>query len=356
MKILFSEHEAYYRELGLKNFPDVSYVFNGSRFYNNNKCFFECFDLFVCAFYTMPHNVLLTMKFKQINKPSVIISDGIFDFSNALDNPMVKKYDVTMYHPILQDYLICVGSKEAAYFSNNVNSFHYLPTRVLSKTNMIPLPTQAKLLITTANTAYFNQDEFDALVILINGVVEVLTVSNVDFSLRIYDEELLKSISQNFSRVLVNDIGTNFERCLESYSGVITTPSSIAVTSMYHKRAVALLIYRDKPMLLQSGWLISTKEIFQQSLASFVNLEQKRLVIQHDILKTYLTDEGMTDLLLKLASEPYDANDFKSSYINISYFNMLNSKFNFNFEWLIRKVYLRFKNSQLMKIIKLRIK
>jgi hypothetical protein len=296
------------------------------------------------------------MKFKQIKKSSVIVSDGIFDFSNAIDNPMVKKYNVTMYHPVLQDYMICVGSKEASYFSHNVNCFNYLPTRVLSKTNMITIPSRAKILVTTANTAYFNQEEFDALVILINGVIEVLTNSNVDFSLRIYDKALLKSISQSFSGSLANDISSNFECCLESYSGVITTPSSIAVTSMYHKRAVALLVYRDKPMLLQSGWLISTKEIFQQSLDSFINLEPKRLAIQHDILKTYLTEKGMTELLLNLASTPYNGKDINSAYINISYFNMLNSKFNFNFEWLIRKVYLRFKNSQLMKNIKLRIK
>jgi hypothetical protein len=124
---------------------------------------------------------------------------------------------------------------------------------------------------------------------------------------------------------------------------------------MYHKRAVALLVYRDKPMLLQSGWLISTKEIFQQSLDSFINLEPKRLAIQHDILKTYLAEKGMTELLLNFASSPYNGKDINSSHINISYFNMLNSKFNFNFEWLIRKVYLKFKNSQLIKKIKLKI-
>jgi hypothetical protein len=256
MKILFSEHESYYRDLGLIDNPELTYTFGGSRFYNNNNYFFECFDLFVCAFYTMPHNVLLTMKFKQIKKSSVIVSDGVFDFSNAIDNPMVKKYNVTMYHPVLQDYMICVGSKESSYFSNSTSCFNYLPTRVLSKTNMIPIPYRAKILVTTANTAYFNQEEFDALVILINGVIEVLTNSNVDFSLRIYDKPLLKSISQSFSGVLANDISSNFECCLKSYSGVITTPSSIAVTSMYHKRAVALLVYRDKPMLLQSVWLI----------------------------------------------------------------------------------------------------
>ncbi len=356
MRILFSEHEEYYRDLGLKNVPNISYVFNGSRFYKKNDCFLKRFDLFVCAFYTMPHNVMLTIKFKGINKPSVIVSDGIFDFSNALENPMLKKYNVIMYHPIVQDYLICVGSKEAAYFSNRVTSFNYLPTRVLSKTNMIPLPSKNKVLITTANTAYFNQIEFNALLVLISGVIDCLVELSVDFSLRIYDEVLLESINESFSGTLNNDISTSFESCLESYSNIVTTPSSIAITSMYHKRAVALLIYRDNPMFLQSGWLIPTRKVFESSLDSFLDLDAKRLDIQHNILKTYLSENGITELLFNLGGAVPSSDNDRSSHINISYFNMLNSKFNFNIEWLVRKVYLRFKNIQLLKKIRLKIK
>ena len=358
MNILFSEHEGFYRDLGLIDKPGLVYTFGGCRFYNKKIEFLDQYDSFVCAFYTMPHNVLLTLKFKKLNKATILCTDGVFDFSNAITNPMVSKYGVTMYHPIIQSHFLCVGNTEQSYFSNQVSSFNYLPTRVLSKSDMLILPDIKKVLITTANTSYFSDIEFKALSNLMLDTIKVLIKENVQFAVRIFDQKLLVFLESNLQTEFENDIEFDFEKTLEAYSGVITTPSSIAITAMYHKRAVGLFVYRDKPMLLQSGWLIPSSTVFKQNLESFLTLEPQRLNIQTDILKTYLAKEGITELLEQLSTShsASKTQSFEQDYINQNMFNMLNSTFNFNFEWWIRRLYLKVKNSGIVKKIRLGIR
>ncbi|MBQ4834230.1 hypothetical protein J8L70_13335 [Pseudoalteromonas sp. MMG010] len=356
MRLLFSENEQYYRDLGLVDKPGLVYTFGGCRFYNKNSLFFDKFDSFVCAFYTMPHNVLLTLKFKELNKATILCTDGVFDFSNAIANPMVSKYGVIMYHPIIQSNFLCVGTTEKSYFSNQVSSFNYLPTRVLSKSDMLILPNIKKVLITTANTSYFNDIEFNALCSLMLDTLKVLIKENVLFAVRIFDQKLLAFLESNLQIEFENDIEFDFEKTLEAYSSVITTPSSIAITAMFHKRAVGLLVYRDKPMLLQSGWLIPSGTVFEQNLESFLTLEPQRLNIQTNILKTYLAQEGITELLEELSTSREVIKTNTQDYINQSMLNMLNSSFNFNFEWWVRKLYLRFKSNGIIKKIRLYIR
>lgn len=357
MHILFSEHESFYRDLGLIDKPGLVYTFGGCRFYKKKSIFFDKFDSFVCAFYTMPHNVLLTLKFKELNKATILCTDGVFDFSNAITNPMVSKYGVTMYHPIIQSHFLCVGNTEKSYFSNQVSSFNYLPKRVLSKSDMLILPNTKKILITTANTSYFNDLEFESLSNLMLDTIRVLIKKDVLFAVRVFDQRLLAFLELNLQIEFENDIKFDFEKTLEAYSGVVTTPSSIAITAMYHKRAVGLLVYRDKPMLLQSGWLIPSSAVFEQNLESFLALEPQRLSIQMDILRTYLAKEGITELLEELSNSKSisRAEECEQHHINQNMFNMLNSSFNFNCEWSVRQLYLKVKRNKFIKKLRLRI-
>ena len=356
MNVLFSEDEAFYRDLGLSDDVNFSYAFNGCHLYNKEKSFLQRFDIFVCAFYTMPHNVLLTLKFKQLKKPTIICLDGIFDFSNAIKNPMVSKYNVIMHHPILQDYFFCVGKRESLYFSNDATTFNYLPQRVLGKNAMIALPKSKKTLVTTANSAYFDSAEFELLSNLIVDIVEVLTEASIPFSVRIFDARLLRTLENKVGYKLDNDLTPNFEETLVMYSSVITTPSSIALAAMHHERAVALLVYRDSPMFLQAGWLIPSKQVFQAALNSFTALETERMRIQVRVMETYATENNITYLLKNISSKNLEKNVLLKNYINTTMLNMLESKFNFNVEYLFRKMYNKIKKWDFIKTIRLNIK
>jgi len=353
MNVLFSEHESFYRDIGLTDCKDFTYTFGGCRFYKKNLNFFKHFDAFICAFYTMPHNTLITLNFHKLQKPTVICADGIFDFSNAMNNPMIRKYDMTMYHPIIQSHLFCVGNKEKLYFSNQVDSYNYLPKRVLSKSTMSELPHIKKTLITTANTAYFNNKEFKALSILMLDIIKTIIDSDIPFAVRIFDSKLLVFLEKELLVHLENDTALDFEQTLKVYTNIITTPSSIAITSMYHKRAVALLVYRDTPMLMQSGWLIPSGTIFKENLDSFLELSPQRMDIQTNILKTYLAENKMEDLLSKVIRQSKLTESINYHHINKNMLNMLNSNFNFNFEWFVRKLYSKIKKNKLIKKLKI---
>lgn len=339
MKILFSEGEWYYRDLGLDDIEGVIYVFDGMRFYKAPLAELSQYDAFICAYYTMPHNVVLTEKFKTLGVRTILCCDGVFDFSNAFLNIMHRKYGLVQFHPILQDYFFCVGKKEAGYFCHGVEAMDYMPKRLISSKRPSLLPREKKVLVTTANTSYFNDDEYERLFRLVSGVLELLIERDVNFAVRLFDNRLLMDLHVNFNGLLLNDVGEGFEETLERYSAVVTTPSSVAVVSMFHQRPTALLVYRDFPMFLQAGWLVPSVAVFASLLNDFLLADRDRMKIQDRLYRNYATENGLSDriseILEKNDGTPAEYRDF----INKSYENMLESRFNFNVEWYVRRLY-----------------
>jgi hypothetical protein len=339
MKILFSEDEWYYRDLGLTDIKGVNYTFGGMRFYKSSLKRLSEFQLFVCAYYTMPHNVLLTRKFESLGVRTALCCDGIFDFSNAFLNVMHRKYDLIQFHPIIQDHFICVGVREANYFRSGVDSMEYMPKRMISSDKPSPYPDENRVLVTTANTSYFNSEEYIKLLRLLSEILELFIKNNVDFSLRIFDNRLFGDLNLKFSIPLFNDVDEEFEKTIERYSGVVTTPSSVAVVSMFHKRPTALLIYRDFPLFLQTGWLVPSASVFESSLHGFLSLDKSRMTIQDNLFLNYATENGLTDRITQILNKKSIVKFDNENFIDKSYENMLNSKFNINIEWRVRRTY-----------------
>lgn len=356
MKILFSEEEWYYRDLGLDNIEGVQYDFNGMKFYQASLSQLDQYDAFICAYYTMPHNAILTKKFKAIDVHTILCSDGIFDFSNARLNVMHSKYGMVQFNPIIQDYFICVGKKEAKYFSKGVNAMEYMPKRMISSERPCSFPEEERVLVTTANTAYFNEEEYKRLLLLMANVIELLVARGIGFSVRLYDNRLLQDLNKLFSSHLFNDVDEGFEETLIRYSSVITTPSSIAVVSMFHKRPTALLVYRDLPMFLQTGWLIPSVEVFSDLLSDFLLADQDRMDIQNQLYNNYATDKGLTDRILEVLDHDDIHSSEYSRFINKAYENMLASKFNFNIEWYVRRLYRSLKRYEFISKLLNRLK
>ncbi|WP_017093672.1 hypothetical protein [Vibrio splendidus] len=354
MKILFSENELHYRNLGLKDRVGISYIFDGARLYHREHDYFRGFDLFVCAFYTMPHNIILTNKFHEINRLSVLCIDGIFEFSNSINNRMIEKYGLVQFHPIIQDVFLCIGENECDYFRSKSEVMKYMPSRIIKNKKIVDLPNNTNVLITTANTAYFNNSEYEQLVELLKGIVGVLLRNEVNFAFRLYDDKLIGEMKLCSGNQYYNDVVDDYESTIPRYSSIISTPSSITITSMYHQRSVANLIYRDTPLFLHTGWNIPSSQVFENALDSFIKLDEKRMSIQNGILSNYLTDDSLDDCLASILNlkKNNEYNEYKK-YINISYYNMLTSSFNFNFEFFVRKIYQRVKGSKLVSYLRL---
>lgn len=357
LKILFAERESFYRNLGLVDNPNYQYHFDGMRLYKKKIDYLSKYDLFICAFYTLPHNSILTIKFNSLRIKTILVCDGIIDISNALNNPMVKKYNLIQFFPILQDYFIFPYSEEIYLFNEYVRTINYMPDRIISKKEKLPIPSEKKILITTANTAYFNEDEYSNLIALLKEILNYLNNKQISYSIRIFDKLILNDI-YNLVKNIKNDVDRTFEDTLLDYSSVISTPSSIIITSMYHNRSVGQLIYRDTPQIMQSGWLFPNINIFKSSFFDFINLNTERMSIQEKILAGYLNkQETLNSAISKVISDRTEI-DKKNiiDHINQQQFNMINSVFNFNIEWFFRKFYDKFKRNKLIQWIRLRIK
>ncbi|MCD2528843.1 hypothetical protein LPL65_12450 [Providencia huaxiensis] len=356
-KILFSESEEFYRSLGLTDNPDYQYYFDGMNLYKKKSDYLKDFDLFVCAFYTLPHNAILTIKFNKLNIKTVLVCDGIVDISNVLNNPMVKKYNLIQFFPIIQDYFIFPYSEEVYLFNEYVRTINYMPDRIISKKENLPIPSEKKILITTANTAYFNEDEYSNLIILLKEILNYLNNEKISYSIRIFDKSILNDI-YSLVKNIKNDVDRTFEDTLLDYSSVISTPSSIIITSMYHNRSVGQLIYRDTPQIMQSGWLFPNINIFKSSFLDFINLNTQRMAIQERILIGYLNkQETLNSAISKVISDRAET-DKKNiiDYIDQQQFNMINSMFNYNAEYLSRKIYNKFKKNKFFQWFRLKIK
>lgn len=348
IRVLFSESESYYRELGLKDCEAYVFEFDGLRFYKKSKKFLKKYDAIVMAYYTLPHNALLTIKAKEAGVKTILIADGVFEFGNSFLNPMVCKYKMKLFHPITQEYFICVGSFSRKYFSRYSKTVPYMPERMMTSDKHIPMPRDKKALITTANTAYFNDYEFNKLQGLLVCAALELKLKGVSFCFRIYDQMLFKAVVDELGFLIDNDVGSDFETTLASYSTIITTPSSICVTAMYHKRSVATLIYRDFPISVQSGWVLFDKASIKQSLSSLINMDSTRMEIQDNLVSMYFPSNEINSAL-DIVVKDKTINHSEVNYYDKAMMNMLTSTFNFNFEHFFRTLYLRFKKNSFVK-------
>ncbi|MCD9485057.1 hypothetical protein GLP25_17985 [Photobacterium phosphoreum] len=338
IKVLFSESKEHYTSLGLYDDDDFIFEFDGMRFYKNNKIGRE-FDAFVCGYYSLCHNLILSDYFKLEGKPTFLISDGIFDFANSFYNRKHVKDGFFLFFPIYQDYFISADKNCIKYISNsNFKSVKsYLSKRVVGEM-LVPLPIQKKILITTANSSYFNTDEFEQVCDLISDIISILKNKEINFSVRIYDKKIIESIDLDG---IFNDINTDFEKCLISYSSIITTPSSISILAMKNKRSVMHLIYRTTPQNIQCAWNVYNSIVFERDLDGFLNHDEIRIKQQNIILNTLLPERDINEVIkscisdYKKKEEDKEIENFKKNI----YHKMLTSKFNFNIEYSARKIF-----------------
>lgn len=340
MRILFSESESYYRRLGLVNMSGFTYFFDGMKYYKKSEeWLFDNFDVFVCFMYTSPVNFYLTKRFNSLDKKTILVMDGIYDYSNSIKNKASSSINLELYRYIPQSIFLVVGALPL-FFSDNARCINYMPKMI--KDGDLSMEAQSefsKVLLTTANTAYFDSDELSSLVILVRLVLVELNQRSIAYDVRIYDDTLYSSISDLLNQDAVNVLSGTFEEIIADYSNVITTPSSIAVTCMIHERAVALLQYRDSPPSFFTGWMFSSQKTIAMGLDSFISLDCSRMLLQKRLVNKEFSDITLGEAISSATSLRYEINSVKSDFSEdgLMYKLMLDSVFNFNIEYLVRR-------------------
>lgn len=356
-KILFLESKQYYDNLGVlskKLYNTYEVEFDGSRFYKKNAEFFSDIYAVVSTIYTSPINNYVIFRAKLLNIRTILLADGISDYSNSYSNPFLSKYKLKLYDPVLHDIFLCVGKHMTEYYSYGCQAMHYLPKRIDTIVDTLPCPGNGRVLITTANSPYFNKDEFKALVTLLKKTITGIEQNGIEFDLRIFDEAILTNLNGSF----INRIEGSFEDVLADYDIVITTPSSISIAAMTHNRCVAQLVYRDTPYFINTGWTISGVFPIEITIHDMLARNVDRLLFQQKTLLNYIEENKVPadHVFLQALKESivHTNNERVYTFINQNMYNLITSKMNINLECFLRRLYLKCKGNNFVK--KMRVK
>jgi hypothetical protein len=180
--------------------------------------------------------------------------DGVFEWNNAYKNPKLSNKPI-MKPCMFNEAFVCGDLNTIAYLNfgfdaPKVRSFEN-PRVFGPKEKTMNLDKPMDLLITTANTPFFNDEERERLVILMKEVKAKAELEEISFITRIFDSELLHDCG--FSDVN-NEISGSFHDTLEKCKAIITTPSSISLEAMNKGVRVAHFFYRDVPVTIQAAW------------------------------------------------------------------------------------------------------
>ena len=347
--ILFCENKEYLDTIC--DFGRIEY--DGVRSYKKSMTEFKnSYSLVVSLLYANPLSNFIILKSRLANVPTMLISDGIIDWSNMFKNPMVTKYNQHLFHPIIHDVFLCVGSDETDYFNHiGVNAVQFLPKRMKPTFKKLGSAGNNVFLITTANTSYFDEAERKILVHLLKAIMQQLVSAKENFIFRIYDPHLIQELNIEDDKNLID---CNFEEALSVVDFVITSPSSVSYLTMYHGKPLAHLIYRDSPVFIQAGWNINSLCSLPSVIASMKTFEKERMVFQDFQVKKY---SHSSDDLLETAYGSISENADKDlkQFVDQNLYNLINSKFNINFEYTLRKAYLRLKAFRIVQYIRSKI-
>ena len=117
---------------------------------------------------------------------------------------------------------------------------------------------------------------------------------------------------------------------------VISTPSSIVLTAMLHDFPVCQLIYRDTPLLLQSGWMMHKSSDIDNTIQTMLTASEERMCFQRKQVSDNYVD---CDVFFEIKSRDIFSTPITDEFLNTEAMRLLNSPFNFNFEYMIRKAY-----------------
>lgn len=161
------------------------------------------------------------------------------------------------------------------------------------------------ILITHANTPYFNKAERDEFILRMSNILDYLKIADVDVAIRSHENFLIKYDPD----VFIVDNNTAACDLHKKYDLVVSTPSTILLEFFNNKVPVFLLILRSGPPNVRSAFMSfreddDIKEL-SQMVASFGDQYNPRLLMQNNCFsKEYIFGTKFYDIdILKINSQ-----------------------------------------------------
>lgn len=277
--ILFLQPREYFERLGL----DFERIENECAFgFFSISGFLEDIKKYSVVVTCIDHSHFsrfLCLLAKANGVPSLIIMDGVFEWSNATSNPFLVKRGIKLLSPLCYSHAAVVDSGLGEALSRKgCKVYSYSPSSVVE--NEL-IQTSGAVLVTTANTPYFSEQEYVDLLSMLTEVIKSLENKNIDYAFRIFDERIIEDLSIPPQK---NIIGGGFVQVVKDYGALITTPSTIAIEAMRLNLPVALLDYRDGPVFFQSAWRINGGSSISRTIDSLLSPSPERLDYQKEQL------------------------------------------------------------------------
>lgn len=292
--IVFVESKSHYEKLNL-SFDNA--IYNGGLKYSFGLLDIKKATLVVV---TLQHSFISSYMCELARKHRIevwLVVDGIFEWNNSYNNPSLNGKHLFL-HDNYDKVFICSDDDTLNYLSNFYSEVvKFKNKKVLGdkKNSDFMMSNKCSVLITTANTAYFNESEKTRLIDLLKMLKLEIEKNGIAYKTRIFDTSILEEVGFDDKK---NEINNDFNSCCSDVRSVITTPSSISIEAMMLGKRVCHLSYRDTPASIQTAWVLHKSVDFTACLDSLIKEDKsERDIYQHSILSQYAEGISSFDFL-----------------------------------------------------------
>ena len=242
-----------------------------------------CFGDLVVTIQCASPGALLEVASLATRCPAICIVDGVVEWRNSYENPLFASSDFCLFHDSIFDYYLCSKNSSVESLAGLGIPVLTLEEFVTSSCLTNNIASYDTCLVTTARLPYFDSTEKSLLLAELPRICDYIVTSGRQLKLRIFDKDLLKSLSEYRCFNVINE---SFQSALATADLLFTTPSTVSLDAMAKGIPVIHIDVRDGPLLVQSGWRLtpnySIEQIFS-TLSSSTRLAFQRQQVYPDV-------------------------------------------------------------------------
>jgi hypothetical protein len=259
-----------------------------------------------------------------------LLIDGPLEWSNLYANPSLAKLRANgatngargLYEPIIHDTVATIGNAQTKWIEERnrgrgIQWISYANRRIQTQIDHESSnpDTLFDFLVTTARTPYVHDREKTDLRRALSECGAALERAGHRILVRIFDKALRRSI-QSAAPSAHFETKDRFAEALSHTRCVIGTPSSVLLESMHHDKPTGLLMFRDRPLFYQTGWLLDRSNDWETNFKSMLARDPTRMKRQRQSLDENLSAQDFFGHCRKIidgerlkAPRPFDAID-----------------------------------------------
>ncbi len=240
-------------------------------------------------------SILRRVRERSPQLPVLILSDGILEYRNTWEHPDLP--EGSLFQPLFGHKLACIGKSQVRAVESWGNlgrcecvGLPRLDAVVASKPPRVNREGPFRLLIATANTPAFDDDQRETVVeslTHLKRIIDANTVINgrdVEVVWRLtsgLDEEIGLPAPEKGKKPSLLSV-------IDNVDAVITTPSTLYLESAIKKRPTAILDFHNTPMYVSSAWSISAPAHTRQTLLELESPPAPKMLFQDAALQDNL--------------------------------------------------------------------